>query len=217
MCINEGSGCKQNKWTLVNSKAFIPTSVYSQNQKENWRSRFQNCTGSRGNQEAGRTQVPAAQAGAGGDAPEISCPPHTLTMTALGNPHFLHNVTVLLHSLESPDPSRAFSFQMFNSASIFLYFFLTSLTKPLPRWRHVSKSPSVPSVSLVGFQYLMFSSGISFWMWYEVEVYVYPSFWINPLHRIPQTLGQEAPSTGPEHMWEGFPYSPLYGQCFEWN
>lgn len=95
--------------------------------------------------------------------------------------------------------------------------FLTTLTKPLPGWCQVFKSPTVPSISFVGFQYLMFSSGISFWMWYEVVVYFYPSFWVNPLHRIPQTLGQEALSTGPRHTWEGFAYSPVYGRCLEWN
>ena len=76
-CVSQGSGCKQNNWTLVNLKAFIPASGYSQNQKEDWRSRFQNCTGSRGNQEAGRTQLLAAQARGRGDAPEVFCPPHT--------------------------------------------------------------------------------------------------------------------------------------------
>lgn len=50
----------------------------------------------------------------------------TPTKTALGNPHFLHSVSVFLHSFGSPDPSRAFSVQMFNSAGIFLYFFWVS-------------------------------------------------------------------------------------------
>lgn len=215
MCINQGSGCKQNNWTL-NSKAFIPASGYSQNQKEDRRSRFQNCTGSRGNQEAGRTQLLAAR--------ERGCPGGFLPSA--------HPLRQLLATLISSTVSLSFcilsgvqihpELLVFKCSILPVFFFtfsgfLTTLTKPLPRWCQVFKSPTVPSISFVGFQYLMFSSGISFWMWYEVVVYFYPSFWVNPLHRIPQTLGQEALSTGPRHMWEGFTYSPLYGRCLEWN
>ena len=91
-----------------------------------WPSRFQKCTGSRGNQEAGRTQPPAAHGRRERGCPKASCSPHAVADTALGSPGFLQGVAVFLHYLGSPIPSRGFSFQMFNSANIFLYIFWVS-------------------------------------------------------------------------------------------